>query len=161
LLARLDHERPLVRTPLELRVIANDAVTAARVVAPDRVIELQIPEGSGPLVVSGDEARLRQVVDNLMSNALTHTPAGTPVWLRLRGQDDSVVVEVADAGPGLRPDQAERVFERFYRADAARTRRSANSTGQHSGTGLGLAIVAALVAAHEGTVEVESTPGAG
>jgi two-component system OmpR family sensor kinase len=161
LLARLDQERPLVRAPLELRVIANDAVTAARVVAPDRTIELAIPAGAGPLVVSGDEARLRQVVDNLMTNALTHTPAGTPVWLRLYGADGSVVVEVADAGPGLQPEQAERVFERFYRADAARTRRNSGAASQRSGTGLGLAIVAALVAAHEGTVEVESPPGGG
>jgi two-component system OmpR family sensor kinase len=93
-----------------------------------------------------------------MTNALTHTPPGTPVWLRLYPADGSVVVEVADAGPGLRPDQAERVFERFYRADAARTRRA---DSQRSGTGLGLAIVAALVAAHEGTVEVESPSGGG
>jgi two-component system OmpR family sensor kinase len=161
LLARLDEERPLVRIPLELRVIANDAVTAARAVAPDREITLEIPMEAGPLVVSGDESRLRQVVSNLMSNALTHTPPGTPVWLRLRGAEESVVMEVADAGPGLRPEQSERVFERFYRADAARTRRSAPGTGPTSGTGLGLAIVAALVAAHEGSVEVNSTPGAG
>jgi two-component system OmpR family sensor kinase len=159
LLARLDQERPLVPVPLELRVIANDAVTAARVIDPNRAIELEIPEGTGPLVVSGDEARLRQVVDNLMRNALTHTPAGTPVWLRLRAEEHAVVVEVADAGPGLAPEQAERVFERFYRADAARTRREDGS--QRSGTGLGLAIVAALVAAHGGTVEVDSTPGGG
>jgi two-component system OmpR family sensor kinase len=158
LLARLDQERPLVPVPLELRVIANDAVTAARVVDPNRVIELEIPEGTGPLVVSGDEARLRQVVDNLMRNALTHTPAGTPVWLRLRAEEHTVIIEVADAGPGLAPEHAERVFERFYRADAARTRRDGN---QRSGTGLGLAIVAALVAAHGGTVEVDSTPGGG
>jgi two-component system OmpR family sensor kinase len=161
LLARLDQERPLVRTRLELRVIANDAVAAARVVAPDRKIELEIPEGTGPLVVSGDESRLRQVVDNLITNALTHTPPGTPVWLRLRGVDSSVLIEVADAGPGLHPEQAERVFERFYRADAARTRRRAGAGGQRSGTGLGLAIVAALVTAHDGSVEVESSPGSG
>src|SRR5581483_2077286 len=80
----------------------------------------------------------------------------TPVWLRLRGEADTVVVEVADAGPGLAPDQAERVFERFYRVDAARTRRSGAA-----GTGLGLAIVAALVAAHGGSVQVDSAPGAG
>jgi two-component system OmpR family sensor kinase len=161
LLARLDQERPLVRAPLELRVIANDAVTAARAVAPDRTIQLEIPEGTGPLIVSGDEARLRQVVDNLVANALTHTPAGTPVWLRLYAEDGSVVVEVADAGPGLRPEQADRVFERFYRADAARTRRNSAAPTARSGTGLGLAIVAALVAAHEGTVQVDSPPGGG
>lgn len=157
LLARLDQERPLQLTPLDLRVIANDAVDAARVVAPDRAIELEIAKGTGPLLVSGDESRLRQVVGNLMTNALNHTPAGTPVWLRMRRDGREVVVEVADAGQGLTPEQADRVFERFYRADAARTRRSAD----RSGTGLGLAIVAALVAAHGGGVEVESTPGEG
>jgi len=157
LLARLDMERPLEPVPLELRVIGNDAVTAARAVAPDRDITLEIPPDTGPLTVLADESRLRQVVGNLMSNALTHTPAGTPVWLRLRGEDDQAVIEVADAGPGLSPEQAERVFERFYRADAARTRQASGG----SGTGLGLAIVAALVKAHQGTVEVAAGPGTG
>ena len=157
LLARLDMERPLEPVPLELRVIGNDAVTAARAVAPDRDITLEIPPDTGPLTVLADESRLRQVVGNLMSNALTHTPAGTPVWLRLRGEDDQAVIEVTDAGPGLSPEQAERVFERFYRADAARTRQVRGG----SGTGLGLAIVAALVKAHQGTVEVDAGPGTG
>ncbi len=98
-------------------------------------------------MVYGDDARLRQVLGNLMTNALTHTPPGASVTLRLRGAPgDQAVVEVADTGPGLSPEQAERVFERFYRADAARTRRAGGSTS----TGLGLAIVAALVAAHQG-----------
>jgi two-component system OmpR family sensor kinase len=161
LLARLDMERPLALTPLELRVIANDAVTAARAVAPDRDITLELAEGAGPLVVSGDESRLRQVVGNLMTNALVHTPAGTPVRLRLRRDGTDAVLEVADAGPGLSPDQVEHVFERFYRADAARTRRDGGAATPTSGTGLGLAIVAALVAAHRGTVQVESRPGQG
>jgi two-component system OmpR family sensor kinase len=157
LLARLDVERPLEPVELELRVIGNDAVTAARAVAPDREITLDIPPDTGPLTVLADESRLRQVVGNLMTNALTHTPAGTPVWLRLRAEGDEAVIEVADRGPGLRPEQAERVFERFYRADAARTRQA----GGGSGTGLGLAIVAALVTAHQGTVEVDAGLGAG
>jgi two-component system, OmpR family, sensor kinase len=159
LLARMDEQRPLAQVPLELRVIANDAVAAARVMAPDREITLDIPDGTGPLVVSGDESRLRQVVGNLMTNALMHTPSGTPVSLRLRAEGDAAaVIEVADAGPGLPPEQSERIFERFYRVDAARTRRTG---GDSSGTGLGLAIVAALVAAHGGTVEVDSVPGQG
>ncbi|HEY2674429.1 MAG TPA: ATP-binding protein [Rugosimonospora sp.] len=161
LLARLDMERPLVLTALELRVIANDAVIAAQAVAPDREITLDIAEGTGPLVVSGDESRLRQVIGNLMTNALVHTPPGTPVWLRLRRGEEQAVVEVADAGPGLAPEQVEHVFERFYRADTARTRRDNGSTAPTSGTGLGLAIVAAMVAAHRGLVEVESQPGHG
>jgi two-component system OmpR family sensor kinase len=158
LLARLDQERPLEPVPLELRVIANDAVTAARAVAPDRPITLDIPEGTGPVEVLADESRLRQVVGNLMTNALTHTPPGTPVWLRLRREEEQAVIEVADQGPGLTEEQAEHVFERFYRADAARTRRPA---GAGTGSGLGLAIVAALVSAHGGTVELDTAPGQG
>ncbi|GIH11975.1 sensor histidine kinase [Rugosimonospora africana] len=161
LLARLDMERPLVPGDLELRVIANDAVIAAQAVSPDRQITLEIADDTGPLTVSGDESRLRQVMGNLMTNALVHTPPGTPVWLRLRREAEQAVVEIADAGPGLAPEQIEHVFERFYRADTARTRRDGGSAAATSGTGLGLAIVAALVAAHRGSVEVESQPGQG
>jgi two-component system OmpR family sensor kinase len=157
LLARLDEERPLAPAELELQVVAGDAVAAARAVAPDREITLDIPEGTGPVRVLADESRLRQVVDNLVSNALTHTPAGSPVWLRLRREDGQAVVEVQDRGPGLTEAQMERVFERFYRVDRARTRQASNG----SGAGLGLAIVAALVSAHSGTVEVDSVPGEG
>jgi two-component system OmpR family sensor kinase len=162
LLARLDRERPVELTPVELPVLAADAVQAARAMAPDRDIRLDVVSGSGPLVVLGDDARLRQVIGNLMTNALTHTPADASVTLRLlavkRGEGDTeAVIEVADTGPGLSVEQSERVFERFYRADAARTRRADGATG----SGLGLAIVAALVAAHNGMVEVDSTPGKG
>jgi two-component system OmpR family sensor kinase len=160
LLARLDQQRPLERVPVDLLALTADAVHDARVLAPDRRIELAArgDGGWGPPVVLGDEARLRQVLANLMSNALAHTPAGTPVTLLAQTQRlDGVlraVVEVVDHGPGLDPNDTERVFERFYRADPARSRSS-------GGTGLGLAIVAALVAAHGGTVEAESTPGQG
>ncbi|MGC5288033.1 sensor histidine kinase [Micromonospora sp. DT231] len=158
LLARLDRERPLSLTPVELPVLASDAVQAARVIAPDRRIELEIAPGSGPLVVSADDARLRQVIGNLVTNALTHTPPDAEIRVRLRAEPGGhAVIEVADSGPGLSSEQAERVFERFYRADAARTRRADGNTG----TGLGLAIVAALVAAHHGSVEVAETPGGG
>ncbi|MGC4760894.1 sensor histidine kinase [Micromonospora trifolii] len=158
LLARLDMERPLSLTPVELPVLASDAVQAARAMAPDRGIELEIAPESGPLVVSADDARLRQVIGNLVTNALTHTPREAEIRVRLRAEPGGfAVVEVADTGPGLSAEQAERVFERFYRADAARTRRADGNTG----TGLGLAIVAALVAAHHGSVEVAETPGGG
>ncbi|MEU4790450.1 ATP-binding protein [Micromonospora tulbaghiae] len=158
LLARMDRERPIALSPVELPVLASDAVEAARVVDPDRRIELEREPGSGPLVVLGDDARLRQVIGNLMTNALTHTPSDASVTLRLRAEAGNLaVVEVADTGPGLTPEQAERVFERFYRVDAARTRRA----GGPISTGLGLAIVAALVAAHHGAVEVAETPGGG
>jgi two-component system OmpR family sensor kinase len=164
LLARLDQQRPLDRRPVDLLALAAEAVNDARAVAPDRRIELQLANGDGgggaggPLVVLGDEDRLRQVIANLMSNALTHTPAGSPIELRAGTRRDDgtshAAIEVVDHGPGLNQEQAERVFERFYRADPARTR-------AHGGTGLGLSIVAALVAAHGGTVEVRSVPGLG
>ncbi|GIG02178.1 putative sensor histidine kinase PhoR [Catellatospora citrea] len=157
LLARMDQERPLRPAPVELRVLAVEAVQAARVMDPARPIELVVAPDAGHLVVAGDDARLRQVIGNLMSNALAHTPPGTRVQLRLRSESGQAVLEVADDGPGLDPAQRDRVFERFYRADAARTRRA----NGHVSTGLGLAIVAALVEAHQGTIEVDSEPGKG
>ncbi len=157
LLARLDRERPLTLAPVELPVLASDAVQAARAVAPERSISLEIEPGASALVVLGDDARLRQVMGNLMTNALTHTPPEASVTLRLRRDETHAIIEVVDTGPGLTPEQAERVFERFYRADPARTRRA----GGGISTGLGLAIVAALVAGHNGTVAVDETPGGG
>ena len=157
LLARLDQQRPLERRPVDLLTLAADAVQDARIIAPDRSIELSVGSATAFLVL-GDEVRLRQVIGNLMSNALTHTPEGTPVTVRIlagpREPVPSIVLEVTDHGPGLSADQAERVFERFYRADQARTRKA-------GGTGLGLAIVAALVAAHGGTVALRTAPGEG
>jgi len=157
LLARLDQQRPIEHRPVDLLTLAADAVQDARIIAPGRHIELSVGSAAAFLVL-GDEVRLRQVIGNLMSNALTHTPDGTPVTVRIlagpREPVPSVVLEVADEGPGLTPDQAERVFERFYRADQARTRTA-------GGTGLGLAIVAALVAAHGGTVTLQTSPGEG
>ncbi len=157
LLARLDQQRPIEHRPVDLLTLAADAVQDARIIAPDRDITLDVGSGAAFLVL-GDEVRLRQVIGNLMNNALTHTPEGTPVEVRVlagpREPVPSVVLEVSDQGPGLRQDQAEHVFERFYRADQARTRTA-------GGTGLGLAIVAALVAAHGGTVALKTAPGQG
>ncbi|MBF6134114.1 HAMP domain-containing histidine kinase [Nocardia otitidiscaviarum] len=161
MLARLDAQRPVERRPVDLLTLASDAVHAARTVdaarrpdGPARPIELEIADGTGTVEVSGDEARLRQVFTNLVHNALVHTPPEAAVTVRLTPAADAVLLEVADAGPGLEPEQAERVFERFYRADASRSRES-------GGSGLGLSIVQALVAAHGGTVAVTSTPGVG
>ena len=159
LLARLDAQRPLERAPVDLLALASDAVHDARAVAPGRTVRMEVLDGPGVPEVLGDEGRLRQVLGNLVTNALSHTPAGAAVTVRVgtvsspTGADEAVL-EVADTGPGLGPEDAERVFERFYRADASRTRAS-------GGTGLGLSIVAALVAAHGGTVAVRSLPGAG
>jgi signal transduction histidine kinase len=162
LLARLDQQRPLDREPVDLLALAADAVHDARAVAPDRRIELVVGGDKGgdgsALVVLGDGQRLRQVLANLVDNALTHTPAGSPVEVRVGAAPldgrPGAAVEVVDHGPGLTPEQAERVFERFYRADPARSRAA-------GGTGLGLSIVAALVAVHGGMVEVDSVPGRG
>ena len=105
-------------------------------------------------MVPGDADRLRQVVTNLVGNARVHTPPGTPVEVRTSREDERAVLEVADAGPGMPPDVAERAFERFYRADPARSR-------HQGGTGLGLAIVQATVAAHGGSVSLCTAPGKG
>jgi two-component system OmpR family sensor kinase len=160
ILARLDEQRPIEQRPVDLLTLAADAVQDARIVAPSRAIDLTVGTGTAFLVL-GDEGRLRQVISNLMSNALTHTPDGSPISVRIHaGQQagnppvPSAVLEVIDHGPGLTPEQASRVFERFYRADQARDRRT-------GGSGLGLAIVAGLVAAHDGTVSVDTAPGRG
>ncbi len=159
LLARLDRERPLTLAPVELPVLALDAVEAAQATAPDREINLEVRDSAERLVAYGDDARLRQVIGNLMTNALVHTPAGASVTLRLyAGEGNHAVIEVSDTGPGLSDAQTRRVFERFYRVDEARTRDTAREA---TGTGLGLAIVAAIVRAHEGSVQVISEAGQG
>lgn len=155
MLARMDQQRPMAMRPVDLLAIAADAIHDARILAPGREVMLSV-DGSA-LIVLGDEVRLRQVVGNLMTNALTHTPEGTPVRMALSGQDGMAVVEVVDEGPGLTSEQRERVFERFYRVDSARGRRAP----EDGGSGLGLAIVAAMVGAHGGSVAVESEPGKG
>ncbi|HJQ75282.1 MAG TPA: HAMP domain-containing sensor histidine kinase [Gaiellaceae bacterium] len=150
LLARLDEGRPLERKPVDLGAVVQESVDAARVVEPGRPIELSVE----PATVTGDAARLHQVLDNLLANARAHTPAGTPVAVELRSVDGRAQLTVADHGPGLTEEQAARVFERFYRADSSRTRAS-------GGAGLGLSIVSAVVEAHGGTVETRPTPGGG
>jgi two-component system OmpR family sensor kinase len=162
LLARLDQQRPLAQNPIDLLSLAADAVHDTRMLAPNRTIGLSVAPGAAFLVI-GDEARLRQVIGNLMSNALTHTPDGTPIEVsissgtldpRVDDATPAAILDVTDHGPGMTVDQAHRVFERFYRADQARTR----ATG---GSGLGLAIVSALVAAHGGVASVRTSPGRG
>ena len=206
-LARLDQQRPLAKGPVDLLTLAADAVQDARIVSPERSIDLIVAPGTA-FLVDGDEPRLRQVLANLVNNAITHTPAGTPVRVKIaRGTLDAdraagtggtvgadgtfvpgsgvggtartpglamprswgygadapgageglvpaVVLDVEDDGPGMTAEQAQRVFERFYRADAARNRAS-------GGTGLGLAIVAGLVSAHGGTVSLHTASGQG
>jgi len=143
-------------------VLAADAVHDARLLAPARTIDLSVQRGAAFLVL-GDEGRLRQVIGNLMSNALTHTPDGTPIEVSVSSgtldpqagdETPAAILDVTDHGPGMSQEQARRAFERFYRADQARAR----TTG---GSGLGLAIVRALVAAQGGVTSVRTAEGQG
>lgn len=157
-LARLDEQRPLELAPMDLRTLAADALHDTTALDPTRPVALTGPGGdTAPTaaLVLGDEARLRQVVTNLVGNAVKHTPPGTPVRIGVGTIDGHGVIEVADRGPGLTSDQAARVFERFYRVDVSRSRQDGG------GAGLGLAIVAALTAAHHGEAELLTSPGGG
>src|SRR5207302_1815019 len=149
LLARLDQGRPLERRPVELTQLAHQALDAARMIGQDHPLTLQT---NGPVWVLGDRTHLRQVMDNLLANVRTHPPAGTPATVRVERSRRKALIEVADQGPGLAANTADRVFERFYRADPSRAR-------DRGGSGLGLAIVDSITAAHGGTVEVDTDVG--
>jgi two-component system OmpR family sensor kinase len=151
ILARLDEGRPLELRPVDLSQLAVD--TAADQAAADRRHPITVA-APVPVVVAGDEARLRQVITNLVRNAVVHTPGGTSVEIRTELRGGTALLEVVDHGPGIPADAAERIFERFVRVDKARGR-------TRGGAGLGLAIVAAIVAAHGGQIQLEATPGGG
>ena len=151
LLAKLDEEPPLRLARTDLARLADDAVNDFHAVEPERPVQTFLTR---PVEVIADEARIRQVLANLLANARAHTPAGTPVEVSLERQTDTAVLRVIDHGPGIPPDKADQVFERFARLDPSRARTS-------GGSGLGLAIVKALVEAHHGTVTVLPTPGGG
>lgn len=173
LLARLDQERALDITEVDLLVLAADAVQDAKAREPGR--PLTLVQGNGSVHVLGDEHKLRQVVTNLVTNALIHTPAGTPVRLTVGAHNSAVaddpaiaqagtpdlpntalgLLEVHDDGPGIPPDEASHVFDRFYRADP---RRSHGRVNRRTGSGLGLAITAAILEAHNGRIELFTAP---
>jgi two-component system OmpR family sensor kinase len=152
LLAHLDQRRPLDLRPVDLGSIASEAVQAARAVEPERSVVLRA--APSPVIVQADAARLRQVIDNLLSNALKHTPSDAAVTVVVELERGGGQITVADRGPGMTEEQASRVFERFYRTDSSRAR----ATG---GSGLGLSIAAAIVEAHAGTITVETSTGKG
>jgi two-component system OmpR family sensor kinase len=151
-LAKLDQHRPLETRPVDLAALASDAAADARVAAPTRDITLDVPDR--PAVVIGDEDRLRQVIANVVGNALVHTESHVPIAIRVATHNGSVVLEVDDQGPGMDSHITERVTERFFRADPARSR-------HRGGSGLGLSIVDATVSAHGGSVDIESEKGRG
>ncbi len=155
LLARLDEHRPLRREQVDLRTVLEDAARDARVLQPDRPVTVAVA-GEGPLLVTGDAHRLEQVIGALVDNALSHTDAAAGLRLEARATatGDTAEVVVADAGPGLDADTAGRVFDRFVRGDASRSRRS-------GGAGLGLSIAKAVVDAHGGAIRLDTAPGAG
>lgn len=152
LLARLDQGRPLGTSPVDLTAVVLDAVSSARAVEPGRPLQVDI--GGGPVVVTGDEPRLRQVVDNLLANVREHTSATTGASVRLAAAGDRATVVVADDGPGMTAEEAAQAFDRFWQADP---------TVEHTrrGTGLGLAIVSEIVAAHGGHIRLDTAPGEG
>jgi len=150
LLARLDSGRPLEREPVDLARLSADVVSDAHIAGPDHQWNLDVP--ADPLYVVGDDARLHQVVANLLANARTHTPSGTSVTVSLTEEPDTAVVRVVDNGPGIPAELQSEVFERFARGDTSRSRKGGS-------TGLGLAIVSAVVRAHDGTIELRSVPG--
>jgi two-component system, OmpR family, sensor kinase len=152
MLARFDTGRPLDRHPVDLVSIASQAVQAARIVDPGRPVTLLC--GEPVLILYADPERLRQILDNLIGNALQHTPPRSPVTVSVRSGPGTGEVIVADTGPGMTAPQAARVFERFYRTDDARAR-------ARGGTGLGLSIAASLAAAHGGDITVDTQPGQG
>jgi two-component system OmpR family sensor kinase len=188
LLARLDEQRPARTEPVDLLVLAGDSIHDVRALDPERRVRLVglADPGTAPVTspvyglspqpapVIGDEDRLRQVVANLVGNAVRHTPEGSPIEVAVGvldadGGGPRAVLEVRDHGPGLTPEQAERVFERFYRADPSRRRKhpgggpgtDGTPASRPAGAGLGLSIVDAVVTAHRGEVSVRQTPGGG
>ncbi|HVC69987.1 MAG TPA: HAMP domain-containing sensor histidine kinase [Acidimicrobiales bacterium] len=151
LLARLDERRPLEYQSVDLVALCAEAVQTASTVGPQWPVTFEATE---PVEIMGDPTGIRQVVDNLLGNVRAHTPAGTTARVSVGRDTVGAVIRVADTGPGMDSDEAQLIFERFYRSDPSRSR-------LHGGAGLGLSIVSAIVAGHGGTVSAEGQPGVG
>jgi two-component system OmpR family sensor kinase len=151
LLARLDQQRGLETKPVDVAELVRESISDFKAVDPDRPLTEDL---AATAIVEGDRVRLRQIIDNLLTNVRIHTPPAAPVHIGVKRNGDHVELSVADQGPGISEEDRERIFERFWRADPGRTR-------SRGGTGLGLAIVASLVHAHGGTITVTSEPGQG
>ncbi|HJU51786.1 MAG TPA: HAMP domain-containing sensor histidine kinase [Acidimicrobiia bacterium] len=151
LLARLDLDQPLERQPVDLSRIAHDAAADSRAIDPQRPVDEVIEEG---LLVSGNPERLTQVIANLLQNARSHTPPGTPIQIKVGRSNGMIELAVSDRGPGFPLAALGSVFDRFFRADDSRSRKS-------GGSGLGLAIVEAIARAHGGSARAENLPDAG
>lgn len=149
LLARLDRVRDAEPAPVDLSVLAADACSDAIAAAPARPVALTAPQ---PVVVMGDEAHLRQAIANLVTNALRHTPEGTPIEVGAGLDHGLAVVSVRDHGPGLDDEAQRHVFDRFWQRDPSRA---------GAGSGLGLSIVAGVAAQHGGSAGAANVPGGG
>ncbi len=155
-LARLEQQPEPRRRPVDLAQLSRDAAADLRAVQHERPVTLGgvLKDGAEAAHVLGDEAQLRQLVSNLMSNVSVHTPAHAPVTVEVSTDGDGVLLRVADSGPGMWPQDAARIFDRFFRADPDRAR-------QTGGSGLGMSIVRAVVQAHGGTLRVDTALGEG
>ncbi|MFV1959827.1 MAG: sensor histidine kinase, partial [Planctomycetota bacterium] len=140
------------RMPVDLGVLVREAATSFEPLAAHRGVSIHVETKS--VVVEGDEDQLRDVLDNLLSNAVAHGKEGGRVDVRVRTEGDAACLEVEDDGPGIPAADLPHVFDRFYRVDRARSR-------ARGGSGLGLSICRAIVVGHGGRIELESRPGAG
>ena len=154
-LARSDEARPLIKEPVDINNLIEESVASARAAGPSHPITINMGGESDEIFVLGDNKRIHQAVANLLANARTHTPTGTPIVVSAHVGDTETTISVADSGPGLPVEDQPRIFERFFRSDPSRAR----SAGE--GSGLGLSIVDAIMKAHGGSVSVASEPGNG
>jgi len=156
-LARADEGRaPLHLDDLDLREVLAELAETASILGEQASVEVTVEVPQEPLRMHADRSRLRQLLQNLLSNAIKYTSAGGEVWIGSALEDEKVVFTVRDSGMGIAPGDLENIFDRFWRADPARSR-----TGSRPGAGLGLAICRWIAEAHGGSVEVQSKPGRG